>query len=157
MAEIDSDNFKAYFYERFELNNHWQAFVPVAKYLNSTKGNQRFHLLFSILQDVHEQPYNYQKVAAGLMMKVDAKCPLDVQQASLPVLNTLDLSIQEFPWFLAKRLGRDHVLTELDTIDQSDLDDSQRKRLETLIYWTQGFTENRYEELRQRWSARIKG
>ena len=157
MAQLDSENFKAYFYERFVLDNHWQAFVPIAKFLNTLKAAQRFHLLFPVLQDDHEHPYEYQKAAAGLMMKVDAACPLSVCEAVTPVLSSLDLSIQEFPFFLAKRHGRDHVLEELASIHTGFLDEGQKKKLDTLVYWTRGFTEDRYEELRQRWSARIKG
>jgi hypothetical protein len=157
MPEIDAQTFKDYFYGRFALSNHWQAFEPVAKYLNTLKANQRFHHLFPILQDVHQYPYEFQKVAAGLMMKVDAACPVNVGEAALPVLDTIDLSVQEFPFFLAKRHGRDRVLQDLGALSSPALSEPQRKRLDTLIYWTRGFTEDRYEQLRQLWSARIKG
>lgn len=157
MAELDAENFKEYFYGRFALSNHWQAFEPVARYLNTLKANQRFQHLFPILQDVHQRSYELQKVAAGLMMKVDAACPLDAGEAALSVLDSLDLSVQEFPFFLSKRHGRDQVLEDLGALSSPTLSDPQRKRLDTLIYWTRGYTEDRYEELRQRWSARIKG
>lgn len=157
MAEIAADNFADYFYRRFELNNRWQGFGPAAKFLNTLKANQRFHLLFAILQDHHARSYEYQKVAAGLMLKVDARCPLRVSDAVVPVLNTLDLSIPEYPFFLAKRYGREMVLAELAAMDGMELNESQRKRLETLIYWVRGFTEARYEDLRALWSARIRG
>ncbi len=139
------------------MSNHWQAFESVARYLNTLKANQRFLHLFPILQDVHQHPYEFQKVAAGLMMKVDAACPLDLREAILPVLDSIDLSVQEFPFFLAKRQGRDRVLEALAALSSPSLSDPQRMRLDTLIYWTRGFTEDRYEELRRRWSARIKG
>jgi hypothetical protein len=106
---------------------------------------------------VHQYPYEFQKVAAGLMMKVDAACPVNVGEAALPVLDTIDLSVQEFPFFLAKRHGRDRVLQDLGALSSPALSEPQRKRLDTLIYWTRGFTEDRYEQLRQLWSARIKG
>lgn len=157
MAEPATDNFADYFYRRFEMKNQWQAFEPVAKFLNTLKANQRFHLLFAILQDHHARPYEFQKVAAGLMLKVDAGCPLSVSEAAVPVLDTLDLSIQEFPFLMAKRYGREKVLEELAAIDASELSKEQRQRLDTLIYWVRGFTEERYEELRKLWSARIKG
>jgi hypothetical protein len=157
MPDLDAQTFKEYFYERFSLTNSWQAFEPVAKYLNALKANQRFYHLFPILQDVHQYPYAFQKVAAGLMMKVDAACPVDVREAALPVLDTIDLSVQEFPYFLAKRLGRDRVLQDLGALSRPALSDPQRLRLDTLIYWTRGFTEDRYEDLRRLWSARIKG
>jgi hypothetical protein len=157
MPDLDARTFKEYFYERFSLSNRWQAFEPVAKYLNTLKASQRFHHLFPILQDVHQYPYDFQKVAAGLMMKVDAACPVDVREAALPVLDTIDLSVQEFPYFLAKRHGRDQVLQDLGALSRPALSDPQRLRLDTLIYWTRGFTEDRYEDLRRLWSARIKG
>jgi hypothetical protein len=91
------------------------------------------------------------------MMKVDAACPIDTREAALPVLDTIDLSVQEFPYFLAKRHGRDRVLQDLGALSRPALSDPQRLRLDTLIYWTRGFTEDRYEDLRRLWSARIKG
>ncbi len=157
MEDLDSDNFKSYFYGRFELKNHYQSFQPVAKFLNTLKANRRFDLLFSVLQDQHDRPYEYQKIAAGLMLKVDATYQMSISEATLPVLNSIDLSIQEFPFLLAKRHGRDRVLAEFAEIESTALSAAQRTRLDALIYWVRGFTEERYEELRQRWSARIKG
>jgi hypothetical protein len=157
MSAPDSDSFKTYFYERFKLTNHWQAFEPVAKFLNTLKADQRFRLLFSVMCDPHDRPCKYQKVASGLMLKVDAGCPLSVVDAVTPLLDTIDLSIQEFPFFLAKRYGRDRVLSDLASIDISILSDHQRRRLDTLSYWTRGFTDERYEEVRKRWGSRIKG
>jgi len=157
VPDPDLESFKTYFYQRFELNNHWQAFDPVAKYLNTLKADQRFRLLFSVMCDRHDRPYQYQKVASGLMLKVEAGCPLPVVEASFPLLDTIDLSVEEFPLFLAKRHGRERVLADLGTIDTSALDDRQRLRLDTLIYWARGFTDERYENIRNRWSSRIRG
>jgi len=157
MIDPNSDSFKTYFYERFELNNSWQAFNPVAKYLNTLKADHRFRLLFSLMCDRHDRPYQYQKVASGLMLKVDASCPISVVEATFPLLDTIDLSVEEFPFFLAKRHGRDRVLEDLATIDTSTLNDQQRLRLDTLIYWTRRFTDERYENKRRLWSSRIKG
>lgn len=158
MSSLNSDNFKIYFYKRFELNNGWQSFYPVAKYLNTLKANRRFFLLSSVVGDKQHKLYGYQRVASGLMIKLDAGCPIPVRDSVWLVLDTLNPSVREYPFFLAYKFGKKALLSELAQIKQdASLSQEQKQGLETLEYWTTGYSLERYRQLKQSWSDRIKG
>ena len=157
MKSSEIDSFKEDFYHRFNLPNGYQSFVATARYLNTLKAPRRFDLLFSVLCDHHETPFPIQKVASGLLLKQAAKCSKSLSDVIYPVLDKLDASIQEYPFFLAKLFGVDQVMEEIRRLKSADLSTRQLKGLSTFEYWLSGFSDKRYEELRHRWSRTICG
>ena len=158
MDDLNTEDFKHYFYQQAQSGQSWQSLSPIAKYLNTLKANQRFLLLSSILCDRYYPFFHYQRVAAGLMIKLDAGCPIPLRECIKLVTDYVYASDQEYAFFLAHKFGQEEVLAELQKLQQDEsLTEEQQKSLDKLSYWVGSYSLSRYRLLKQTWNSRIRG
>ncbi|TQV72919.1 hypothetical protein FLL45_15755 [Aliikangiella marina] len=105
-----------------------------------------------------EKKFKDQTMAGGLLIKLMPKYDRNLREDILRSLDNWNLSVEELPWYLAEKVGRDEVLREVESIAESSLSEVARKTLDTYVYWLNPTdTEHFKKVMTKRWNNSLKG
>ena len=100
-----------------------------------------FDALFDPFDSLSQTEYTFhnQQLVGKLLLELQPKCPITVQEAIERSLSQWNRSVEELPWYLERCFGREAVLDAITKIEQNDsLNSEELKELKTYRYWIIG-------------------
>lgn len=79
-----------------------------------------------------------QELAGQLLAELRPKTDIGLKEILAPALSRYELSVEQFPHYLASLLGREYLLAELDRLELSTLSERERRALQTMRFWLRG-------------------
>lgn len=116
---------------------------------------QPLELFWGLYQSFTAQPpgesrrYPQQALAGSLLLRLRPPCPLAADEAVRNILGSWEVSVEEFPWYLALACGEDAIWNAIVQLEAEPLDDRRRLALHTFRFWLlPGWQENPLAESR---------
>ncbi|TLU59457.1 hypothetical protein FE810_16945 [Thalassotalea litorea] len=108
----------------------------VEKLLRNVKHSELFEGLFTLfLLEDGPNTYTRQQNAGVILYKLKPKVYIDLKQRIRLSLKTWNVSVEEWPFYLVEKCGKDRVLEVLDELAKERLSDRERSGMETFSYW----------------------
>lgn len=114
---------------------HDSLIARLREQLQGLPGEQQFQILFPIAV---KNPYVGEFPvldAARLLRELNPDSPLSCEEAVSALLPEWSASLEEVPFYLAKRFGPSRVYEAVASLGAGLTDKSQRSSLDTVAYW----------------------
>jgi hypothetical protein len=79
-----------------------------------------------------------QELAGALLTHLKPRGEIQLESVIRAALPRYELSVEQFPQFLAATAGTDKVLQVLNGLDSADLSTQEARARDTMLYWLQG-------------------
>ena|GEM_PF-612311 len=105
-----------------------------------------------------EKKFKDQTMAGGLLIKLKPKYERNLREDILRSLDNWNVSVEELPWYLAEKVGRDEVIREVESIAETCLSEVARNRLDTYLYWLNPSDIEHFKKvMTKHWNNSLKG
>lgn len=137
--EMNSDNIAALIRSRareFGFSNPQQVDFLYSR-LKKLDQNEVFHGLIMIFTHGENSSRNFaaQEIAGKLLTKLQIKGDIDLYKTLTCSLCRYELSVEEFPCYLAGLFGLEKVRTVLNEIAKTKLTETELRALNTMRFW----------------------
>ena len=125
----------------------------VRHFASTLVGEDDYELFSGLIQFFEESGYEgegfwRQEVAGCILAYCRPHPQMDLRQIIRNSAPHYNLSVEQFPWYLALVFGRDEFRREVSSLIQNEeLSERDRKTLDTYLYWTSISERQIHEEL----------
>jgi hypothetical protein len=123
----------------------YDDFIDLSLSLGSIKKSDIFDFLFSIAISRREDPEDIAPgIAGGLLVELEPKHTRSCEELLNEIAKSgWDVSLKEVPFYLITQFGKWSLIGTYNAyISQASLNDEQRRRVQTVVYWTAGSSAN---------------
>ncbi|WP_227816876.1 hypothetical protein [Nitrogeniibacter aestuarii] len=127
--------------ERYGPNNP-QRLKQLSFVLAKCNPEEVFKGLYSVFLLSEPNNYDSQQLAGVLLFKISPSAEFELEEVLRMSLNTYNLSVEEWPWYLARRFGQERVLNVLERVLQTEKGSTARRSAETMARWVRRYPSN---------------
>ena len=92
-------------------------------------------------QELQENHYERQRLAALTLLTLATPSVLELDASVYATAQHWNLSVEELPWYWCKIFGKSEVVAFLTDLIGSCSDPKLKRSVETMLYWSQRYTE----------------
>lgn len=92
-------------------------------------------VFFGLMNVFLEKEFEAQQLSGRLLMGLQPKLQQPLDQIIRPVLESWNVSVEELPFYLARKAGMTQLLATLSSLESEPLSDSGTQAVKTFRYW----------------------
>ncbi len=127
--------------ERYGSGNR-QRLKQLSVVLANRDPEEVFKGLYSVFLLSDPNNYESQQLAGVLLFKISPTAAFELEDVLRMSLNTYNLSVEEWPWYLVRRFGQERVLNVLERLLQTEKGATARRSAETMARWVRRYPNN---------------
>ena len=144
--------------ELIEIVDEWNSWQSPRDLILKLKKEDSDIVSDALLKIFFFDSPRYHGLAGGLLWKLKPKYKRNLREDIKLSFKNWDVSIEELPWYFAEVAGIENVRSEVKSLLKEPLEDVERKRAETYLYWLSVSEAEEFRiKLNQAWNGRLRG
>ena len=153
---MEAEQIRADLIKAVRSPNAWQTVRHLMLRLKKEDSETILEALLEIffLEDL----FGCQAAAGGLLWKLKPSYKRNLREDIKRSLQGWDVSIEELPWYFAEAVGLDTVRNEVKSLLLDPLEDIERRRAKTYLYWLSVSSPEEFRRILDKgWNTRLRG